>query len=117
MLKCQCKKLVAGFIAIATFMPGLALQASAIPPTRFGVVSNADHKMEDSALSTLIDYYGGNRLLYLRHGYNYGGNGNYRCREGNNMYNRSHRYCGDRIVITNTILGHISDWDLGSFMN
>ncbi len=96
MLKSQCKKLVSIFIAIAAFTPALALQAAAIPPTPFVAIANGEPNNENSAHATLIDYNGGNKLLYLRHGYNYGGNGNYRCREGNNEFNRSHRYCGDQ---------------------
>jgi BA14K-like protein len=89
MLKYRSKTLPVGFFAIAIVMCELALPALAIPPARIAAVGNAGSNLEESNLLTEIDSYEGNKLLYLRHG-------NYYCRQGDNTYNRTHRYCGDQ---------------------
>jgi hypothetical protein len=94
MFRRQGKKLSARLIAIAVLMPGLALQASAIPTISFGPVGARDINMQNSNLFTEAKIYGSNQLLYLQHGYSYGGHGDFHCRQRDNDYNRSHRYCG-----------------------
>ena len=94
MVKCQLRKYLLGTLVIALFWPEPALNATAFPRGLFDAREPVTN-FEPPNLLTKVSSYGGNKLLYLRHGYSFGGNGTYCCRYDDNSYNRTHRYCGD----------------------
>ena len=117
MLSNQFKALTVVLLTMAVATPEMAVPAAAFPPAQVGSGGNSGLNLDNSNLLTEVgyyrrkrgngynNYYGGNRRLYRRYGYDNCHN-TWGCRRYGNYYNNSWPFIGGLVLGFGSGLGY-----------